>query len=385
VFDVPSRREFIKVGVTAAVGVAVGAAAGDSYGASKFASERQGLQGQIDDLNRRLGRAQLTGTVKVYNWSEYIAEGLLTTFEEEYGVKVVYDTFESMDEARAKISTGNSGYDVVILTDYVVPDAIAGGLLEPLDLDNIPNYKHVDDKFRTLDYDPGNKYTLPYVWGTTGLGVNTKEVTETVDGWAQVFDTDFLKKYSKKVTMLSEARDLIGAAMKYLGYSLNSADDKELQQAKEALLNQKQYLAKYADATDYIPGLASLQFLVSHAYNGDVYVAASENKDVHYVIPKEGTTLWIDNMTIAKGAPNKAAGEAFIDYILRPEVDALITNFRNYASPNKDATQLVLPAIRDDNGIYPSPEVMQKLEAMRPFSADEKAKYDAVYTEIISS
>ena len=159
----PNRREFIKVGVSAAVGAAVGAAAGNSYASSTFASERQTLQSQIDELNRKLGQTQLSGTVKVYNWSEYIAEGLLTTFEDEYGVKVVYDTFETMDEARAKISTGRSGYDVVILSDYVVPDAIDGGLLEPLDHDKIPNSRHVDDKFKTLDYDPGNKYSLPYV------------------------------------------------------------------------------------------------------------------------------------------------------------------------------------------------------------------------------
>jgi len=119
-------------------------------------------------------------------------------------------------------------------------------------------------------------------------------------------------------------------------------------------------------------------------HTGDVYVAADENADVTYVIPKEGSTLWIDNMTIAKGAPNKAAGEAFINYILTPEVTALITNFRNYANGNKDATELVLPAIRDDEGIYPSPEVMEKLEAMRAFTADEKAKWDEVYTEVIS-
>jgi spermidine/putrescine transport system substrate-binding protein len=381
---VSNRREFIKVGVSAAVGAAVGAAAGNSYASSTFASERQTLQSQIDELNRKLGQTQLSGTVKVYNWSEYIAEGLLTTFEDEYGVKVVYDTFETMDEARAKISTGRSGYDVVILSDYVVPDAIDGGMLEPLDHDKIPNSRHVDDKFKTLDYDPGNKYSLPYVWGTTGLGVNSREVSETVDGWAQVFDVDFLKKYSKRVTMLSEARDLIGAAMKYLGYSLNSVNDNELQEAKDLLLMQKGYLAKYADATDYIGGLASSQFLVSHAYSGDVYVAADENADITYVIPKEGSTLWIDNMTIAKGAPNKAAGEAFINYILTPEVTALITNFRNYANGNKDAIELVLPAIRDDPGIYPSPEVMEKLEAMRAFTADEKAKWDEVYTEVIS-
>jgi spermidine/putrescine transport system substrate-binding protein len=379
-----SRRDFVKVAAAGAVGLGVGAVAGNAIATSSFSAEKAQLTARIDELQKKIGRSY-SGTVKVYNWSEYIAEGLLTTFEDEYGVHVAYDTFESMDEARSKIFVGNSGYDVVVLTDYVIPDAIAGGYLAELDYDNIPNAKHVDDKFKNPTYDPGNKYTLPYMWGSTGLGWNTKEVTEGVTGWSNVFDESFLKEYSKKVTMMTEGRELIGAALKSLGHSLNSVDDNELQEAKQALLKQKPYLAKYADATDYIPGLASGQFWVSHAYNGDIYVAKGDNPDLTYVIPEEGATLWVDNMTIAKGAPNKAAGEAFINYILSPEVDALITNFRYYANPNKDAKDLVLPAIRDDTGIYPPPEVLAKLEIERPFNAEEKAKWDKIYTEVTSA
>lgn len=379
-----SRRDFIKVAAAGAVGLGVGAVAGNTIATSSLSAEKAQLEGRIDELQKKIGRSY-SGTVKVYNWSEYIAEGLLETFKDEYGVDVVYDTFESMDEARSKIFVGNSGYDVVVLTDYVIPDAIAGGYLAELDYDNIPNAKHVDDKFKSPSYDPGNKYTLPYMWGTTGLGWNTKEVAEGVTRWSNVFDESFLKKYNKRVTMMTEGRELIGAALKSLGRSLNSVDDNELQEAKQALLKQKPYLAKYADATDYIPGLAGGQFWVSHAYNGDIYVAKGDNPDLKYVIPKEGATLWVDNMTIAKGAPNKAAGEAFINYVLKPEVDALISNFRYYANPNKDARDLVLPAIRDDAGIYPPPEVVAKLEIERPFNAEEKAKWDKIYTEVISA
>ncbi len=379
-----SRRDFIKVAITGALGLAAGGVAGNTLANQNFANERSQLQTQISELQKKLGKSY-SGTVKVYNWSEYIATGLLTTFKDEYGVDVVYDTFESMDEARSKIFVGKSGYDVVVLTDYVIPDAIAGGFIQPLDYDNIPNAKHVDDKFKNPPFDPGNKYTLPYMWGSTGLGYNTKEVPEGVTGWTNVFDENFLKKYSKKVTMMSEARELIGAALKSRGHSLNSVDDNELQEAKQALLKQKPYLAKYADATDYIPGLAGGQFLVSHAYNGDVYVARGDNPDLKYVIPKEGATLWTDNMTIAKDAPNKAAGEAFINYILTPEVDALITNFRYYANPNKDATSLVLPTIASDQGIYPPSDVIAKLEIERPFNASEKAKWDKIYTEVTSA
>jgi spermidine/putrescine transport system substrate-binding protein len=355
-----SRRNFIKVGVVGAVGVAL-AIAGYTY------------------LNQKP-----PATVKVYNWSEYIEDSVLESFKKEYGIDVVYDTFESMDEARSKLFVGNSGYDVVVLTDYVIPDAIAGGFIQPLNYDNIPNASHVDDKFKNPPYDPGNKYTLPYMWGSTGLGYNTKEISEEVTGWSQMFDETFLTKYDKKLTMLSEARELIGAALKYTGHSLNSVDDNELEEAKQALLKQKPHLAKYADATDYIPGLAGGQFLMSHVFNGDLYVAQEDNADLAYIIPQEGATLWTDNMTIAKGAPNKDAGEAFINYILTPEVDALITNSRYYANPNKDATSLVSPEIATDPGIYPPADVLAKLEIERPFTAEEKAKWDKVYTEVTS-
>jgi spermidine/putrescine transport system substrate-binding protein len=379
-----SRRDFIKVAASGAIGLALGGVAGNTLATQGFSSEKAGLQAKIDELQKRVGRS-FSGTAKVYNWSEYIAEGLLETFKDEYGVDVVYDTFESMDEARSKIFVGNSGYDVVVLTDYVIPDAITGGFIQPLNYDNIPNFKHVDDKFKNPPYDLGNKYILPYMWGTTGLAYNSKEVAEGVTGWSNAFDESFLKKYSKKVTMLSEARELIGAALKYTGHSLNSVNDAELEEAKQALLKQKPYLAKYADATDYIPGLAGGQFLISHVFNGDAYVAKVDNPDLKYVIPKEGATLWTDNMTIAKGAPNKDAGEAFINYILTPEVDALITNFRNYANPNKDASSLVLPTIATDPGIYPPADVLAKLEVERSFTADEKTKWDKIYTEVTSA
>jgi spermidine/putrescine transport system substrate-binding protein len=379
-----SRRDFVKVAAAGALGLGVGAVAGNTIATSSVSAEKAQLQARIDELQKKIGR-NYSGTVKVYNWSEYIAEGLLETFKDEYGVDVVYDTFESMDEARSKIFVGNSGYDVVILTDYVIPDAIDGGFIQELNYDNIPNAKHLLDTFKNPEYDPGNKYTLPYLWGTTGLAVNTTLVTDQVTGWSNVFDVDFLKKYSKKVTMLSEARELIGAALKSLGYSLNSVDDNQLEAAKQILLKQKPYLAKYADATDYIPGLTANEFWVSHTYNGDAVKVGMENADVKYVHPKEGETLWTDNMTIANGAPNKDAGEAFINYILSPEVDALISNFRGYANPNKDATSLVLPTISDDPAIYPPPEVMARLERERPFNAEEKAKWDKIYTEITSA
>ena len=378
-----SRRDFIKVAASGALGLALGGAAGNTLATQSFGSEKAGLQAQIDELKKRVGRSY-SGTAKVYNWSEYIVDGLLDTFKDEYGVDVVYDTFESMDEARSKLFVGNSGYDVVVLTDYVIPDAITGGFIQPFNYDNIPNARHVDDKFKNPPYDPGNKFTLPYMWGSTGLGYNAGEVVEDVTGWSQVFDEIFLKKYNKKVTMLSEARELIGAALKYTGHSLNSVNDAELEEAKQALLKQKPYLAKYADATDYIPGLAGGQFLISHVFNGDLYVAQEDNPDLKYVIPKEGATLWTDNMTIARGAPNKDAGEAFINYILTPEVGALITNFRYYANPNKDASSLVLPTIATDPGIYPPADVLANLEIERPFTGDEKAKWDKIYTEVTS-
>lgn len=383
-----SRRDFIKIGVVGGLSALGGVGLGTFVGTTLKQPEVDRLNGEISDLREQLGFPPLADTVNVYNWSEYIADGLLTIFDEEFGVAVNYQNFESTDEAYATLLGGVADYDVVMLTDYLVTDAINDELLQPLPKQYMPNMKFIADKYVDPPYDPDNEYSAPYVWGTTGIGWNETRLGEGgVTGWAQMFDTSgggFLQTHNKKVTMLPDIRESIGGTLKFLGYSMNDTASSHLQEAEDMLKAQKPFLASYADATTYIPNLANGQFDVSHAWNGDVFVAADESEDfdIRYTIPSEGGTLWVDNMVIPANAPNPETGAAWINYILRPEVVAHITNWRFYANPNTLADTLVSEEVLDDTQIYPPADVLAKLEIFRPFTQDELDSYQEVWDRV---
>ena len=227
-----SRRDFMKVAATGVVGAAVGAVAGNYYGAQTARGEEEDLRRQLEDMKKRIPVLP-EKEVRVYTWSEYIHDYLIEVFKMNTGINVVYDTFESPDEMRAKVSTGQSGYDVVMVPDYMVPEMIDLGVLAELDTAQLPNIIHLDDKFKNPAFDPGNKYSIPYLWGTTGIGWNSAKVTEPIESWADVLEPEKISKYEKTVTMLEEMREPIGAALKYLGYSLNDTDDAHLDEAKQ--------------------------------------------------------------------------------------------------------------------------------------------------------
>jgi len=361
-----SRREFVKLAATGLVGAAVGAAVGSYYATQTMPRP-----------------VEKEAEVRVYTWSEYIYEGLIDLFESTTGIDVVYDTYESTDEMRAKVTPGQSGYDMVMVVDYMIPEFANLGLLAELDATLLPNLVHLDDKFKNPDYDPGNKHSVPYLWGTTGIGWNSARVQEPITGWADVFEPERVGKYAKTVTMLDDMRETIGAALKYLGYSLNDLDDGHLEEAKEVLLTQKPYLAKYTGALEYIPGLAGERFTISHAYSGDVFVAAEDNPDVAYTIPEQGCTLWVDNMTVLKNAPHPTAAHAWINFILDPAVMATISNNRYYANPNKDSFALLNRDVAEDPAIYPPEDVYEKLEIMKPNTPEELKKYENIWLDVV--
>lgn len=361
-----TRREFVKLAATGLVGAAVGAAAGTYYGSQT--AQRP---------------AEREAEVRVYTWSEYIYEGLIPLFEDMTGIHVIYDTYESTDEMRAKVTPGHSGYDMVMVVDYMIPEFVELGLLAELDHNLLPNVAHLDDKFKDPAYDPGTKHSMPYLWGTTGIGWNSAKVEEGIAAWADILIPEKVQKYEKTVTMLDDMRETIGAALKYLGYSLNDLDDGHLQEAKQLLLAQKPYLAKYTGALEYIPGLAGERFNISHAYSGDVFVAAEENPDIMYTIPEEGCTLWVDNMTVLKDAPHPTAAHAWINFILDPSVIATISNTRYYANPNKESVPLLSRDVAEDPAIYPPEDVYAKLEIMKPNTPDELKKYERVWLDVV--
>ncbi len=335
----------------------------------------------------------LAPEISVYNWADYIDEELLTKYQEEYGVKIIYDTFASNEDLLAKLQAGASGYDVIFPSDYMVAQMAELGLLAEINKDNIPNIKNLDPKFLDAPYDPGNKYCVPYQWGTTGIAYSTKVFAdEPPDSWAYLFEPDMAQKWAEAggINLLNDQRELLGAALKYLGYSVNDKDEEHLSQAKDLILAIKPYVKTFNsegyDDELLIPG----EVVISQAWSGDAFVAVdetyneeTEESDWGYLIPKEGAVIWQDNMCIPASSERKATAEHFINFLLEPENGAAITNFTWYGSPNKAAEEFISEEILEDPAIYPPPEVMEQLEWMEPLG-ETVFVYDRLWTEIKS-
>lgn len=326
------------------------------------------------------GKQQLAKELHVYNWSEYIDPQIYADFEKEFGVKVIEDTFASNEDLLAKLQAGASGYDLIVPSDYMVAIMIELNLLAELNYDNIPNFQNIWDKFRDPPYDPGNKYSVPYQWGTSGIGYNLDMFEEPPDSWAYLFDPVYASAYAGKMSMLNDSRETIGAALKYLGYSLNSTDVQQLEEAKQLLIQQKQWVKTY-DSEGFEDLLAAGETVIAHGWSGDFFQAAVEAPQIWYVIPGEGATIWADNLCIPKTAPSQYTAEVFINYLLRPEVGAKVSNYTWYASPNKAAEKYINAEILEDPAIYPPAEVMDKLEFIHDVG-EATPVYDRIWTEI---
>ncbi|MBU7004694.1 MAG: spermidine/putrescine ABC transporter substrate-binding protein [Theionarchaea archaeon] len=355
--NILGRREFLK-GV-AALGALAAAA---SVGGCLFSKK--------DELN-------------VYNWSDYIGETTIEEFENEFGVKVNYDNYSSNDELLAKVQAGGTGYDIIVPSDYAVQILHRGDDLEPIDMSKITNFGNIGEKFRSPPFDPGppsasQKYSIPYQWGTTGIGFNSAKVGEDVDSWSYLWD----ENYRDRITMLEEMREVIATAFKILGYSVNDTDPSHLQEAKNLLMEQKPLVFAYTSDT-YMDFLASGESWLSQGWSGDVYQVAADNEDIRYVIPKEGAVIWMDNMAIPKGAPHVELAHEFINFILRPEVSAGISNYVWYANPNEASHQYTEKEILEDPSIYPPTEVMANLEFMEDLGTYEQ-ELNRVWTELLA-
>lgn len=300
---------------------------------------------------------ELSKELNVYNWSYYVAENTISDFEKEFGVKVNYDNFSSNDELLAKLQTGVSGYDVIFPADYMVKIMIEQGLLAELDLENIPNITNLDDRFGKPPYDPQGKFSVAYQWGTTGIGYDATKVREPVTGW-EVF---WNEAYKGRMTMLDEIRSGLVPALKINGRSVNTTNPAELEEAKQLMFKNKPLLKAYTSST-YQDLLKSSDAWIVAGFSGDIYQVAKENANIKYIIPSQGSDMWVDNMCVPKTAPHKYTAEVFINYMLRAKVSAEISNTTHYASPNKAAKEFIKREILDDPNVYPPPEVMSKLE-----------------------
>jgi spermidine/putrescine-binding protein len=309
----------------------------------------------------------------IYNWSDYIAEDTITNFEKEFGVKVTYDTYESNEEMVAKLQAGAAGYDIIVPSNYIVPVVVATGLAAELNRKYLTNFGNLAPTFQNPVFDPDNKHAIPYQWGTTGFAWRTDKVPGNPDSWAIFLDA----KYKGKMTQMDDMRDVIGAWLRYRGKSLNSVDPAELAAAKADALAAKKYLKAYISAP--VKGqLISGDVWIAQLWNGDAAQARAEQAAISYVVPKEGCTIWTDSMMVTKSAPHKRAAHEFINYVLRPEVGAGISNTTGYGSPNQAALASMKSPIP-----YPTAEEFQRLEYQKDLGANG-AVWDQLWTEIKS-
>jgi len=317
-------------------------------------------------------------TLNFYNWTAYIADNTIPNFQKETGIKVQYDNYSSNDELFAKLSAGSTGYDLVVPTDAVLVKMIHAGLVVPLDLSLITNIDNIDERFRNAAYDPGNKYSIPWQWGTTGIGFDKTQVGGEVTDW-DAFD---LPNVQGKSSYLDEARDAFAMALFALKLDPNTTDEGDLDQAKDYLIDLKKKVKSIT--SDYLDPLKGGELLLSQAYSGDAFQAQETNPKIEYVIPASGAFSWVDSMAIPKGAKHPGNAEKFMNYILEPKVGAALTNYVSYGSPNKAATPYIDKAILDNPLIYPPADVLAKL----PFQKDigeEELKYSDRWTEVKSA
>ncbi|MDP2308923.1 MAG: spermidine/putrescine ABC transporter substrate-binding protein [Pseudomonadota bacterium] len=314
---------------------------------------------------------ELEKELKIYNWSDYIAEDTVANFEKESGVKVTYDTFESNEELIAKLQAGASGYDLVCPSGYAVQVLLALKLLEELRPKYIPNLGNVAPQFRKMAFDPTDAYAVPWQWGMTGIAYRADKVKAPPDSWAVFHDA----QYKGKMTMMDDMRDVIGAWLKFRGKSLNSSVPEDLAAAKADALTAKALLQSYVSAP--VKGqLVAGDVWIAQLWNGDTLQAKAENDKIDWILPKEGGVIWADSMVIPKGAPNPRAAHAFLDYILRADVGAAISDFTGYGSPNAAATAKMAKPVP-----YPTEEQMKLLEFQSDLAGASGA-WDQIWTEI---
>ncbi|WP_249674202.1 extracellular solute-binding protein [Pseudomonas abieticivorans] len=335
-----------------------------------------------------------TPTVNLYIWGEYLAPDTLKRFEAETGIRVVEDHFDSLETMETKLLTGRSGYDLVLSAGQHLSRAIEAGAIQPLDKAALPHFAGIGEEFRQhmAVFDPGNRYAGIYGWGTTGVGYQQEAVTKRLpaaplDSWAMLFDPAVVSKFADcGVSLLNDPNELYAAVMRYLGLDINKQSLADLKIAQAQLMKIRPYI-RYFDNDRNINDLANGDTCVAMSWNGNVGIAAGQAQQagkpfsLHYRIPKEGTLIWFDAMVIPKDAPHPAAGLALMDFLMRPDVIAPITDTIHYANAISAADALVDPGIRNDPGTYPPASVRATL-----FSKNDNGKeFNRALTRAFSS
>ncbi|MFQ5847996.1 MAG: spermidine/putrescine ABC transporter substrate-binding protein [Candidatus Methylomirabilales bacterium] len=316
--------------------------------------------------------------IYLFNWGDYIDPTVLTDFTTEFGVRVVQDNYASNEDLLAKLQAGGVGYDIIVPSDYMVEVMIKEGLLHELEKAALPNLRYIGTRHLGLPYDPENRYCVPYLWGTTGVAYDTDKVPRP-ESWWVLWDA----RYRGRISMLNDQREALAVALRLLGHPINSTDPEALEAAKGLLQRQKPLVRTY-NSENYDQLLLQGEIALAQAWNGDLARAAAEKPSLAYVIPKEGGTVFHDNLCIPQSSARRRTAGVFINYLLRPEVAARIVRYTMQASPNEAARSHLPRAILENPAVYPSPPVMARLEALRDVG-QALILYDRVWTEVKAS
>ena len=342
---------------------------GDSGDTSTVTSERCGDPTMLAD------------EIFMYNWSEYIDPEIMNQFEEECGVKVTETNFDSNETLLATLQAGGSGYDIIVPSDYMVQIMIDEGMLMELDWSVITNISNMNPINVNQYFDPEQKYTAPYFWGTSGFAVDSNVVTDYSESWSIMFDPD--SPYCGQISMLDDQRETLGAALMYLGYPINDVDPAHLEEAKDLLIAQSACIKAYdSESNDDL--LISGETVLAHIWTGDAILAGDPETGgrdgIFYVIPEEGCTIWQDNMAIPVDSENAYTAMIFINYVNYPEIAAQNAEWVGYGTPNEAAKEFIDPEILADAGVYPPEEVAARLQWIEDVG-DALELYDRIWTE----
>ena len=327
------------------------------------------------------GGGEVSDTLTVFNYGEYLDPVMIEKFTQETGIKIKYEEAATPEEMYTKYSSGAISYDLLCTSDYMVKRLIDEGEAVEIDFNALPNYKNIDAKFNSLSesFDPDNKYSVPYFWGTVGILYNTKLTDKPVDSWDVLFDGS----YKGQIIMQNSMRDSFMVALKYLGYSLNTTDEAQIREAAELLKKQKPDVQSYLvdEVRDEIVAENAVMGVI---YSGEAYLGNQYNPDLQYVIPKEGSNLWIDSWVITKNCKNKEAAEKFLDFLCREDVASANFEYIYYSTPNKAVINSMDDDLRSNVAVVPTDNLIKNCEVYQTLDEKTTELYNELWKEIKS-
>lgn len=321
------------------------------------------------------GDEELADKLYLFNWGEYMPQSVIDDFQKEFDVEIVYSTYSSNQEMLTKLNSGTVNYDIVVPTDYIVGRMIKDDMLLEINMDNIPNFENIQSVFQERDYDPGNKYSIPYLYGSTGIAYNKTKI----DGTPKYADL-WNEEYAGHVTVQDDPRESLAMVLQVLGKDMNNPSEADLEEAKAELAKLHPNLLAY----DVSPSaqLISGEAWISHTYSGEAAIAMLENPDITYVLPEEGGELWMDNLVIPKSANSKYTAEVFINYLLRPEISKRLSDEFPYSNPNQGALDLMSEEERTNPASYPPEDQLANAEWFKDLPAETIQTMNRLYKEV---